>query len=308
MNKKRMNVVYAGITFLLLGFVIENFIDNTDYSDNVDGYSSHISEKMKADDDVDGDEVLDKYDNNSTANTITWIGKELVSDSKQNDLSDPYALAEYINEIYFNKGPNDGSLLYNRITKTFSFSVPDSSGKDRIPELIDISNYIYDNLGSGYSIIIKDNKQILVEIHDGKIIAGTEDMVSDTVDQSQKTYNYEAIEGHYAFFDGEAYNSNILITIIIEEDRFIEIVPSWNEILVYDISTKTVVNDTMNINYERTDPYSGEFESNDISAIIQKLDNKVVSLSVNGDDYIKLTAGQIEAYGMELPSHLNNFN
>ena len=130
--------------------------------------------------------------------------------------------------------------------------------------------------------------------------------VANVSTETDDPYTFEEIEGYYALFEGEAYASESVMVVIIEEERYIEIIPSWNEILLYDISTKSINENALDIAYEREEPYSGEYEGSDLSAKIQESETDMYNLLINEDVFYGLTEDEASGYGVELPARFRN--
>lgn len=128
---------------------------------------------------------------------------------------------------------------------------------------------------------------------------------SDETDDGEVTIpevtSSASADGFYVSFEGAAFESDISSALVIDGDRLIEIIPSWNEMIVYDITSMTLDNHSLVIDYEPSGEDIYELGPKTYVGEVAATSSGRKTLLVNGVMHYLLTDNEIGDYGFDLP-------
>lgn len=124
---------------------------------------------------------------------------------------------------------------------------------------------------------------------------------NDVITDSPTSIDIENMNGFYAAFEGTEFESDLLLALMIKGDVLVEVIPSWNERITYDITSMTLDDNSLVIYYEPNGEDMHEIGPGTLTATISSENSNVQTIIVDGEIYYAMTDEQIADYELNIP-------
>lgn len=165
---------------------------------------------------------------------------------------------------------------------------------------VDLYNRYMDSKES-YDLALKN----VVEYPDMTMSKFNELRSSVTPPISSMDFYHDEFKGYYANFVDEPFNSRIYFAIVITENKYVEIVPSWSEFIPFTINSSTVEGDVLRLSYKP------DFESSGVGPgeseiTLQKDNGNVKTLLMSDYLFYSVTLDQLQQNNISIPEYITN--
>lgn len=123
---------------------------------------------------------------------------------------------------------------------------------------------------------------------------------------SSQSVTYEDFKGIYGLYEGEPFNSKLVMIYILNDEHLTEIVTDWMEYMVSDIANIAIEDNVLYLDYLGVDEGPTTYEDGSYVMKLKYAEDGHKTLMINDSPLYEMTRGQLDSYGYSLDEYLFN--